>query len=69
MLPETLLRIQLSVIGRFPLVTTSHWLQGKCARINFSQAAPGIILQNHRRPPLSIFDVKIAILGSSKWVT
>jgi hypothetical protein len=62
-LPETLLRIQLSVIGRFSLVPTSHWLQGKCARINLSQAAPGIILQNHRRPPVNSFSVKIAIEG------
>ncbi len=69
MLTETLFKIPLSVIGRCSLVPTSYWLQGKCARINLSQAAPGIILQNHRRPPVSSFSVKIAILGSSKWVT
>ncbi len=55
---ETLLRIPFSVIGRCSLVPTCHWLQGKCARNNLSQAASGIILQNHRRPPVSIFSVK-----------
>jgi hypothetical protein len=39
MLTETLLRIFFSVIGRCFLVLTSHCLQGKCARINLSQAA------------------------------
>jgi hypothetical protein len=38
MLTETLLKIPFSVIGRFFLVQTSHWLQGKCARINLSHA-------------------------------
>jgi hypothetical protein len=28
------------------LVPTSHWQQGKCARINMSQAASGMILQS-----------------------
>ncbi len=32
-------------------------------------AAFGIILQNHRRLPVSIFSVKIAALGSLKRVT
>jgi hypothetical protein len=32
-------------------------------------AAFGIILQNHRRLPVSIFSVKIAALGSLKQVT
>jgi hypothetical protein len=41
MLTETFLRIPFSVIGRCSLVPTSHWLQGKCARINLSQAATG----------------------------
>jgi hypothetical protein len=50
-------------------VPSSHWLQGKCARINLSQAASGIILQDHRRLPVSIFSVKIAALGSLKGVT
>jgi hypothetical protein len=30
-------------------------MQGKCARIILSQAAFGMILQNHRRLPVSIF--------------
>ncbi len=52
---ETLLRIPFSLIGWCFLVPTSHLLQGKCARINLSQAASGMILQNHRRLPVSIF--------------
>ncbi len=39
---ETLLRIPFSVIGRCSLVPTSYRLQGKCARINLSQAAFGL---------------------------
>jgi hypothetical protein len=39
-------------------------VQGKSARINLSQAASGMILQNHRRLPVSIFSIKIAALGS-----
>jgi hypothetical protein len=31
--------IPFSVIGRCSQVPTAHWLQGKCARIHFSQAA------------------------------
>ena len=69
MLTETLLRIILSVIGRCSLVSASHCLQGKCARINLSQAASGMILQNHKRLPVSIFSVKIVALGSLKGVT
>jgi hypothetical protein len=42
---------------------------GKMARINMSQAASGMILQNHRRLPVRIFSVKIAVLGSLKLVT
>jgi hypothetical protein len=61
MLTETLLRIIFYVIGRCPLVSTSHWLQGKGARINLSKAASGMILQKH--------SVKIADLGSLKRVT
>ncbi len=63
MLTETLLKIPFSEIGRCSLVPTSHWLQGKCARINLSQAVSNMILQNHRRLPESIFNVKIAALG------
>jgi hypothetical protein len=36
---ETLLRIPFPVIGWCSLVPTSHWLQGKSARIDLSQAA------------------------------
>jgi hypothetical protein len=57
MLTETLLRIPLSVIGRCFLAPTSHWLQGKCKRINFQ-----------RRLTVSIFNVKIAALRSLKRV-
>ncbi len=45
MLTEIVPRISFSVISRCSLVTTSHWLQGKCASINLSPAAFGIILQ------------------------
>ncbi len=55
---EALLRIPFSVIGRCSFVPTSHWLQ-----------AASIILQNHRRLPVSIFSVKIAAAGSLKRVT
>jgi hypothetical protein len=41
-------------------------MQGKCARINLSQAASGMILRNYRRLPVSIFSVKLAALGSLK---
>ncbi len=64
MLTETLLRIPFSVIGRCSLVPNSHWLQGKCAKINLSQAASGLTLQNHWRLPVSIFSVKMAGSGS-----
>ncbi len=37
--------------------------------VNVSPAAFGIILQNHRRLPVSIFSVKIAALGPLKRVT
>jgi hypothetical protein len=33
----------------------SHWLQGKCTRIILSLAASDMILQNHRRLPVCIF--------------
>jgi hypothetical protein len=69
MLPETLLRILTSVIGLCSLVPTSHWLQGKCARMNPSHPASGMTLQNHRRLLVNIFSVKIAALGSLKRVS
>ncbi len=34
---------------------------------NLSQTASGMILQNHRRLPVSIFSVKIAALGNFKY--
>ena len=68
MLTGTLLRISFSVIGRCSLVPTSHWLQGKYAGINVSQAS-FMIIQNHRRLPISIFSVKVAALWSLKRVT
>ncbi len=40
-----------------------------CVRTNLSRAASGMILQNHRWLPVCIFSVKIAVLGSLKWVT
>jgi len=43
MLGETLIRIPFSVIGRCSLLPTSHWLEGKCARINLPQATSGRI--------------------------
>jgi hypothetical protein len=69
MLTETLFKIPVSVIGRWSLVPTYHWLQGKCASINLSQAASGMILQYHRWLPVCIFRDKIAALGSLKRVT
>jgi hypothetical protein len=46
MLTETLFKIVFSVIDRCSPVLTYHWPQGKCSRINLSQAASGMILQN-----------------------
>ncbi len=54
MLTETLLKVPVSVNGQSSLVPTSHWLQGKYAKINLSQVAFGMILRNHRRLPVSI---------------
>ncbi len=64
-----LLRIPFSVIGRCSLVPSSHWLEGKCARINLSQASFVMILQNHRRLSVNIFSAKTATLGPFKRVT
>jgi hypothetical protein len=69
MFTETLLRIIFFVVCQCSIVPASRWLPGKCARINLSQAASGMIFQNHRRLPVSIFSVKIAALGTLKWVT
>ncbi len=40
MLTETFLRLSLSVTVRCSLVPTSHWLQGKCARITRHRQLP-----------------------------
>jgi hypothetical protein len=66
MLTETLLIIPFSVIEQCSPVSTHHWLQEKYARINLSQAALDMILQNHRQLPVCIYMVKIAALGSLK---
>ncbi len=66
MITETLFNIPFSVIGRCSIVPTFHWLQGKLARYNFSQAASGMILQNHRWLTVCFFIVKTATLGSLK---
>jgi hypothetical protein len=63
MLTETLLGIPFPVIGD---VLKCQPPMGKCARINLSQVASSLILQNHRRLPVSVFSVKIATLGSLK---
>jgi hypothetical protein len=42
---------------------------GKMARINLSQVAFGMILQNHRQLPVSLFSVKRVSLRSWKRVT
>jgi hypothetical protein len=68
MLTETHLRISFSLIGPCSLVPTCHWLHGKCARINLALEVSGVILQNHRRLPLSIFSVKNLALGPLKQV-
>jgi hypothetical protein len=60
MLTKTLLIIPFSMIGLCSQVLTSHWLQGKLARINLAQAASCTILQNHRTLHVSIFSVKFA---------
>jgi hypothetical protein len=44
------------------LMFSSAGLSGKCAGINLSQATSSMILQNHRRLPVSISSVKVAAL-------
>jgi hypothetical protein len=61
MLIETLLKIPFNVVSRCPRAPTS-WLRQKLSRINLSQAASNMILQNHRLLPVSIFNVKINYL-------
>jgi hypothetical protein len=66
MLTETLVRISFFVIGRCSLVLTTRWLKGKFSRIYLSLADFGMILQNHRRLPESIFSVEPSIKYSSR---
>jgi hypothetical protein len=58
-LTEFLLRIPFSVIGRMFSRTKLSLVAKKSARINLSQAASGMILQNQKRLPVSMFIVKI----------
>jgi hypothetical protein len=72
MLTETIFKISFSVFVQpalVPTMPTSYWLEEKSARIKLSQAASGMILQNRKRLPVSIFSAKIAALGSLKCVT
>jgi hypothetical protein len=66
MFTKSILKIPFSVIGRWSLVPTSNWLQEKCARINLSQLASSMILQNHWRLPDGIFSVKSPLWGLSR---
>ncbi len=60
--------LQNSLICDWSMMPTCHWLQGKCARINLSQAAFDMNLQNQRGLPVSTISVKIAALESLKRV-
>jgi hypothetical protein len=53
----------------FSIADLSLMAAGKCARINLSQTASGMILQNDRRLPMIILNVRIRALGSLKRVT
>ncbi len=69
---KMLTEIPFSVISRCSLVPTSHWLQGKCARFNLSQAASGITgascrhfqCQNRR---FRVFEAGLAFLETGWW--
>jgi hypothetical protein len=63
MLSEPLLRITYSVIGRCSLVPTSHWLRGKCARINLSQAASSKILPKSQAASCMHFQSQYRLFG------
>jgi hypothetical protein len=67
MLIETLLRISFSVISRCSPVQAFHWLQWICFKFNCQRQL--LVLFYHRRLPVCIFNVKIAAVGSLKWVT
>jgi hypothetical protein len=69
MLTETLNSISFSVTGRCSLVLTCNWLQGKCARINLSQAASGMIYRITGGFLYAFLVSKFAALGSLKRVT
>jgi hypothetical protein len=69
MLTETLLRTPLIVTGRCSPTLTPHWLQGKSAKIYLSQAAFGMILQDHRQLSVSTIMFKIAAVDSLKRIS
>jgi hypothetical protein len=59
-----------NVLGMAKISLADHSLAaGECTRINLTQAASCMNLLNHRRLPVSIFNAKIATLGSLKGVT
>jgi hypothetical protein len=53
----------------FCIADLSLAAEKKCGRITLSQAASGMMLQNHSRLSVRIFSVKIAALGSLKRFT
>ncbi len=69
MFTETLLRIPFYVtVGRCSLVSTSHSLLGKCARMR-KKCGFQYDFTESKRLSVSIFSVKITALGPLKWVT
>jgi hypothetical protein len=68
MLTGTFLRIPFSVIGRCSLVPTSHWLQGKYARIIVTGGYRYDFTES-QAASCKHFSVKIAALGSLMRVT
>ncbi len=58
--PQNFLLCDWSMFSSADLLLVS----GKCTGINLSRAASGMIVQNHRLLPVSIFSVKIAAVGS-----
>jgi hypothetical protein len=63
MLTGTILIIAFFVIGQCSPVSTPHWMQGKCTKINLSLTASGMILQNQRRLPVCIFKCQNRCFG------
>jgi hypothetical protein len=45
---------------------TSHWLQGKCTRINLSQAATGMNLQHLQNRRFRVFEANELLKEFSK---